>query len=449
MHNNIEVSALEKTTIRKLSLRLLPFLIFCYFIAYIDRVNVGFAALTMNHDIGLTATAFGFGATLFFLAYVAFEIPSNMAMERFGARVWIARIMVTWGLIGFCSAFITGPISYGISRFLLGAAEAGFFPGVLLYLTFWFPKRYMARIIAIFMIAVPLSNFLGSPLSALLLKLDGLLGFRGWQALLMLEALPAIVLGLLCLIWLPNKPSDVKWLSADEKQWLSNTLTFESNQQSTLQEHESSPQKVNKLKLLFSNKYLWCLAIIYAGSSATSNILSLWMPQILKSFHLSTTQTGLLNMIPFGLAAIFMVIWAIRTDKSGDKSLNTAIPLFVTSLCLFLTIFTNSLALSLILFSLVLMANYAAKGPFWALVSERLPLTLVAVGIAAVNTLAHIGTGVMNLVMGMIKDYSGSFSLSLLPLCLLTLTGAIVALLLSRRSKLAQLKKSYPAILSK
>lgn len=446
MHHNIEVSTLEKTTIRKLSLRLLPFLIFCYFIAYIDRVNIGFAALTMNQDIGLTATAFGFGATLFFLAYVAFEIPSNMAMERFGARVWIARIMMTWGIIGFCTAFITGPISYSISRFLLGAAEAGFFPGVLLYLTFWFPKRYMARIVAIFMIAIPLSNFLGSPLSALLLNLDGLLGFKGWQALLMLEAFPAIVLGLCCLIWLPNRPQDVKWLSPAEKQWLSDTLTLESHQQLKSQEHESSVQKKSKLKLLLSNKYLWCFAIIYAGSSATSNILSLWMPQILKSFHLSAMQTGLLNMIPFGLAAIFMVIWAIRTDQSGNKSLNTAIPLFVTSLCLFLTIFTHSLVLSLILFSLILMGNYAIKGPFWALVSERLPVTLVAVGIAAVNTLAHIGTGVMNLLMGMIKDYSGSFPLSLLPLCLLTFTGAMIALLLSRKPKLTKFEKAHSAI---
>lgn len=446
MENNIQISTIEKTTMRKLSLRILPFLILCYFIAYIDRVNIGFAALTMNEEIGLTATAFGFGATLFFIAYVVFEIPSNMAMEKFGARIWIARIMITWGIVGFCTAFITGPISYSISRFLLGAAEAGFFPGVLLYLTFWFPKRYMARIVAIFMVAIPLSNFFGSPLSALLLGLHGLLGFSGWQVLLMLEALPAIILGFLCLVWLPNRPSDVKWLNPEEKNWLSNTLTFERNQQLKLEENDNAEQKKSKLKLLLTNKYLWLFAIIYAGSSATSNILSLWMPQILKSFNLTSMQTGLFNMIPFGLAAIFMVIWAIRTDKSGNKSLNTAIPLFVTSLGLFLTIFTNSLALSLVLFSLVLMGNYAIKGPFWALVSERLPPTLVAVGIAAVNTLAHIGTGLMNFVMGIVKDYSGSFPISLLPLCALTFTGAVIALLLSRKPKLPKPEKVQRAI---
>ncbi|EXR60118.1 major Facilitator Superfamily protein [Acinetobacter sp. 25977_6] len=243
MKNDISISEVEKSTIRKLSFRILPFLILCYFISYIDRVNIGFAALTMNQEIGLTATAFGFGATLFFIAYVIFEIPSNMAMEKLGARIWIARIMITWGIVGCCTAFITGPISYAISRFLLGAAEAGFFPGVLLYLTLWFPKRYMARIVAVFMVAIPLSNFIGSPLSALLLGLHGLVGLSGWQVLLIFEALPAILLGILCLVWLPNKPNHVKWLSSEEREWLSSTLTFEKNQQLNTEKQDSAEQK--------------------------------------------------------------------------------------------------------------------------------------------------------------------------------------------------------------
>lgn len=434
MKVKMEISDVEKSTIRKLSFRILPFLILCYLIAYIDRVNVGFAALTMNQEIGLTATAFGFGATLFFIAYVAFEIPSNVAMEKFGARIWIARIMITWGIIGFCTAFVTGPTSYGIARFLMGAAEAGFFPGVLLYLTLWFPKRYMASIVASFMVAIPLSNFLGSPISALLLGLHGLFGFSGWQLLLMLEALPAVILGILCLAWLPNKPQEVKWLNAEEKNWLANTLAHERDQRLIAEEKESNTQKRNKIVQLLSNKYLWLFTIIYAGSSATSNILSLWMPQILKSFHLSPMETGLLNMIPFGLAAAFMIFWGMRSDKSGDRGLNTAIPLFITSLSLLLTLFTTSLTISLILFSLVLMGNYAIKGPFWAMVSEKMSPTIVALAIASINTLAHIGTGIMNSLMGVLKDYSGSFSVSLLPLCALTFTGAVIAFMLSRKN---------------
>jgi MFS transporter, ACS family, tartrate transporter len=184
---------IESETIRKAGIRLVPFLVVCYFIAYVDRVNVGFAALTMNKDLGLTATAFGTGAALFFVAYVIFEVPSNLALERFGARRWIARIMISWGLVGLGSAFVTGAVTFSIARFLLGAAEAGFFPGVILYLTYWFPKAYRARIVAMFMVAIPVSSFLGSPLSAALLTLDGVGGLRGWQWLLICESIPALL----------------------------------------------------------------------------------------------------------------------------------------------------------------------------------------------------------------------------------------------------------------
>jgi len=191
-----EAAAFEGRIMRKVGLRLIPFLVLCYFIAYVDRVNVGFAALTMNRDLGLSTAAFGLGGGLFFVAYVLFEVPSNLAMERVGARIWIARIMITWGLVGIGSAFVTGPVSFAVARFFLGAAEAGFFPGVILYLTYWFPKAYRARIVAMFMVAIPLSSFFGSPLSALLLTLDGAGSLHGWQWLLIAEAVPAVLLGL-------------------------------------------------------------------------------------------------------------------------------------------------------------------------------------------------------------------------------------------------------------
>jgi sugar phosphate permease len=424
---------IEKSTMRKLGIRLIPFLVLCYFIAYIDRVNIGFAALTMNQDIGLTASAFGFGATLFFVAYVLCEMPSNMAMERFGARRWIARIMITWGIVGFCSAFAVGPISYSISRFLLGAAEAGFFPGVILYLTQCIPKTYMARIVALFMVAIPLSNFLGSPVSALLLQLDGLAGFKGWQWLLMLEAIPAITLGLLALKVLPNRPSEAKWLTQQEQDWLGEQLTNDKAARES-----GTPQHAHSIsgtfKAVFTNKYVWVLSIIYMGSSATSNTLSLWMPQILKSFHLTNMQTGLLNMIPFGMAAAFMIFWGLRADKSGERIKNTAIPLAITAVSFAATLFTDSLTITLVLLTLVLMGNYAIKGPFWALCSESLPPATLATGIAAINTFAHLGTGAMSSVIGVLRDQTGSFPIALMPLCALTAIGSLLVFLIGKQN---------------
>lgn len=435
--NKPSTTEIEKSTMRKLGIRLIPFLVLCYFIAYIDRVNIGFAALTMNQDIGLTASAFGFGATLFFVAYVLCEMPSNMAMERFGARRWIARIMITWGIVGFCSAFAVGPISYSISRFLLGAAEAGFFPGVILYLTQCIPKAYMARIVALFMVAIPLSNFLGSPVSALLLQLDGLAGFKGWQWLLMLEAIPAITLGLLALKVLPNRPSEAKWLTQQEQDWLGEQLTNDkAARESGIPQHAHSIS--GTLKAVFTNKYVWVLSIIYMGSSATSNTLSLWMPQILKSFHLTNMQTGLMNMIPFGMAAAFMIYWGLRADKSGERIKSTAIPLAITAVSFAATLFTDSLTITLVLLTLVLMGNYAIKGPFWALCSESLPPATLATGIAAINTFAHLGTGAMSSVIGVLRDQTGSFPIALMPLCIVTAIGSLLVFMIGKQNARAK-----------
>src|SRR4051795_5085960 len=206
---------LEKGTMRQVTLRIVPFLMLCYFIAFVDRVNAGFAALQMNKDVGLSSSVFGLGGGIFFIAYVLFEVPSNLAMEQVGARLWIARIMITWRLVGIGSAFVTGAISFSVARFLLGAAEAGFFPGVILYLTYWFPKRFRARIVAMFMVAIPLSSFFGSPLSAALLTLDGAAGLRGWQWLLVLEAVPAVLLGLGALLVLPSRPAEATFLTPE------------------------------------------------------------------------------------------------------------------------------------------------------------------------------------------------------------------------------------------
>src|SRR3954471_23535515 len=312
MEDLSQEAALEKATMWKIGIRLVPFLMVCYFIAYVDRVNSGFAALTMNKDLGLTQAMFGIGGGLFYIAYILFEVPSNLAMEKVGARLWIGRIMITWGLVGIASAFVVGPFSFYAARFLLGAAEAGFFPGVILYLTYWFPAEYRARIVATFMVAIPLSSFLGSPLSAALLQMDGIAGLHGWQWLFLMEAIPAVVLGLCALFLLPSRPSEASWLTPQERVWLSNRLAADKAGTSAMADHLP-------LWKVLSNKYVWALALIYSGSSATSNALSLWMPQILKSFGLSNTETGFLNMIPFGIASVFMIVWGLRADKPGER----------------------------------------------------------------------------------------------------------------------------------
>jgi len=419
-------SRIEKETMLKVGIRLLPFLIICYFIAYVDRVNVGFAALTMNKDIGLSAAAFGLGAALFFVAYVLFEIPSNLALERFGARRWIARIMISWGLVGIGSAFVTGPVGFSVSRFLLGAAEAGFFPGVILYLTYWFPKAYRARIVAMFMVAIPLSSFVGSPLSAALLSLDGMAGLRGWQWLLILEAVPAILLGLASLVVLPSKPAEGRFLTAEQKAWLEGRLAAE--RQAALGRDSGH----GSIWSVLTNKQVWLLAVIYSGSSATSNTLSLWMPQILKGFGLSNLETGLLNMIPFGIASAFMIFWGLRADKSGERIWSTALPLALTSISFALTLLTDSLTLTLLLLSLVLLGNYAIKGPFFALATETLSPAAAAAGIAAINTLAHLGTGAITSLIGVLREQTGSFPVALLPLCALTGVGCLLVLWIGR-----------------
>ena len=215
---------IETETMRRITWRLLPFFMVCYFISYVDRVNAGFAALQMNKDLGLTQAAFGLGGGLFFIAYIIFEVPSNLAMQKVGARIWIARIMISWGIVGILSAFAVGPITFYLGRFLLGAAEAGFFPGVILFLTYWFPAAYRAQIVAVFMVAIPLSSFLGSPISGALLTMDGLLGLRGWQWLFIVEAIPAVILGVGCYFALPNKPTDARWLAPEAREWLDKRL---------------------------------------------------------------------------------------------------------------------------------------------------------------------------------------------------------------------------------
>ena len=284
---------------KQVALRIVPFLMVCYFVSFVDRVNLGFAALQMVRDLHLSPTVFGFGGGIFFVSYFLCEVPSNLFLEKFGARRWLARIMITWGVLAGAMALVKGPQSLYLMRFLLGAAEVGFFPGVILYLTYWFPAEYRARIVGLFMVAIPVSSFIGSPISAALLETDGWLGLRGWQWMFIVEAVPAVLLGVACLFVLSDRPADARWLGSEEREWLLARLQADGRR--------GKPVRQMSVWQVLWNKHVLVLSVVLAGSTAVSSGLQLWQPQIIKSYGLTNIQTGLLNSIPFALASVIMI----------------------------------------------------------------------------------------------------------------------------------------------
>src|SRR5438045_3056260 len=309
---------LEDRTIAKVSRRLIPFLITCYFVAYLDRVNVGFAALTMNQDLHLSASAFGFGAGIFFVAYFFLEVPSNLFLERVGARRWIARIMFTWGIVSGATAFVRGEMSFYAVRVLLGIAEAGFFPGIIFYLTLWFPSVYRARMIGFFMAAIPLSSVIGAPISGLLLGLDGVWGLRGWQWLFLLEALPALLLSFVVFFYLTDRPDDAGWLSSEERAWLTARLAQERATR-TAARHYTVRQALADPKVI-------ALSLGYFGATATNYGLSFFLPQIVKAFGVSNAQAGLITALPYVAGSIAIVWLPRRSDRTPDRRFHLAAP---------------------------------------------------------------------------------------------------------------------------
>jgi MFS family permease len=424
-HKPASTSAIERSAMRRISLRLVPFLALGYLIAYIDRTNVGFASLQMNEDIGLSPSVFGFGASVFFLAYVIFEVPSNILLAKVGARLWIARIMITWGIVSAAMAFVVGPTSFILMRILLGIAEAGFFPGVILYLTFWFPPAYRARVVAWFSVAIPLSSIIGSPISGYLLELDGLFGLRGWQLLFLLEGIPAVVLGILALLVLPSLPKNAKWLPAEEKVWLENEMHA--------QEKSVEDRHIPLRKLLVSKKIL-ILSLVYASTAAISQGLSLWQPQMIKSFGLTNTQVGWINAIPFAVAVIGMIVWGRISDRRGERVRATVLPIALSALALAFVPLAVSLPLFMVVVSVVLVGTYAAKGPFWGLSTEWMSKREAVAGVAMVNALGSLAAFGGNWVIGAINDQTGSFALSMIPLMILAAVS-VTTLLLAARSE--------------
>jgi len=414
------MDALEQATLAKVTRRLVPFLMLCYFVAYLDRVNVSFAALTMNQDLGLSSTAYGFGSGIFFLAYFVFEVPSNLMLERFGASRWIARIMFSWGLLSGAMALIGGETGFYVVRVLLGAAEAGFFPGIIFFLTLWYPSLYRARIVGYFMAAIPLSTVIGAPLSTQLLGLDGLLGFKGWQWMFLAEAAPALLLSVVVFFYLTDRPEEARWLTDAERGWLVDRLARERRQRQA-----AGPQRV--LQALLMPRVL-ALSLVYFGCVASNYGLSFFLPQIVKAFGLSTAQTGLVSALPYVVGTISIVLWGLHSDRRRERRLHMAFPLLVVALGLTASTLTEDPVLKMVAFSVAGFGIFGCLGVFWTLPTAFLSGAAAAGGIAVINSIGNLAGFAGPFVMGWVKDRTGSYTFGLLGLSTVALLALCVVL---------------------
>ena len=415
-------------TLAKVRNRILPLLIAAFVVSYVDRVNVGFAAITLSKDIGLTASMYGLGAGLVFFSYCLFELPSNLALERFGARRWLARIMITWGMVGCAMALVQGPTGFYVLRFLLGAAEAGLFPGVILYLTYWLPSKYRARYVAMFALAIPLANVVGAPVSGALLDMHGTLGVKGWQWVFILEAVPAIVLGVLVLLLLADKPHDARWLSAAERDWLQGEIDREAAGRS---EHRHMP-----LKMLCDSRVLLFAAVFFA-TGVPSYGLSLWMPQIVKSFGHTNLGTGFIVAIPFVFGCASLLLWGQSSDRMQERRWHAIGAALLA--CVGLAIGAVSSGAGLQLFGLCVAATgiYGLKGPFLTLVSEAFGTANAAAGIALVSTFGNLSGFVAPYLVGVIIDEFGSYRFGLTFLAIMPFFGAVLLFVSSHTRRAA------------
>jgi ACS family tartrate transporter-like MFS transporter len=412
-------SLIEKSAMRKVYLRLLPFAILSYFLAYVDRINVGFAALTMRTDLGMSATAFGFATGLFYWGYFIFEVPSNVIMEKVGARIWIARIMITWGLLACATAWAVGENSYGVIRFLLGVAEAGFFPGIVLYFTYWFPSYHHARIVSGFLIGLPIAVAAGAPLSTALLELDGLFGYHGWQIMYIAEGLPTIVIGVMTLFVLTDRPEHAKFLTVEEKTWLAGKLVSE-------RKAKEAVRKFTLLEGMFNPKVL-LLALNYFGIVVASLGMLIFIPQIIKSLgDFTNMQVGWLTMIPYISGGIGLVVWGTVSDRMNERRWNLLGACIVSTAGLIIAGLTMGTWWALVGMSIAAFGFYGSKGPFWSMPPMFLTGTAAAASIAWINSIGNLGGFFGPWWIGVMKDATGSFAGGLFGLALLSFVAALV-----------------------
>ena len=413
---------LERSTMRRVYLRLLPFAVLSYVLAYIDRINVSFAGLTMRGDLGMSAGTFGFAVGMFYWGYFIFEVPSNVILEKVGARIWIARIMITWGILAGLTAVVPGSTSFAIVRFLLGVAEAGFFPGIILYFTYWFPSRHHARIVSGFLVGLPVAVALGAPISTGLLGLDGLFGLRGWQVMYIAEAIPTVVIGVITFFVLTDRPEQAKFLTAEERGWLVATIANE-------RRATEAVRKFTLWQALYNPKVL-LLALNYFGIVTASLGMLIFIPQMIKSLgDYSNMTVGWLTMIPYTCGAIAMVVWGRISDRMNERRWNLFIGCVFSTVGLIIAAMTMGTWWALVGMSIAAMGFYGSKGPFFAMPPMFLSGTGLAAGIAWINSIGNLGGFFGPWYVGTMKDLTGNYTGGLYGLALLGLIAAIVCAL--------------------
>lgn len=414
-------SEIETSTIRAISWRLIPFLVLAYFFSYLDRVNLGFAALTMNAELKFTPLIFAWGAGIFFIGYFIFEVPSNLALEKFGASRWIARIMVTWGIISAAMCLVSGETSFYVLRFLLGVAEAGFFPGIILYLTYWYPAEYRARFLAAFAIAVPVSTVIGAPISGLLLGLDGAMGLKGWQWLFIIEGIPSVLLGIVTWFYLTDRPAKADWLTAEQKAWLA----------AKLQAETATKQAAGHMSLgqALSNGRVLALCVVYFGFVGALYGMQFWLPQIVKAFGLTNAQTGFVTAIPYLFGTIAMILWARHSDSSRERVAHVGAPLLLTAVALGASSYMTDPTITMIVLTVAAIGVFCTFAVFWTLPTAWLSGTAAAGAIALINSVGNLAGFGGPYIVGWIKDATGSTSTGLLVLSLFPLVAGLLVFL--------------------
>ncbi len=413
----------EKELISKIVWRLMPFLGILYLIAYIDRQNVSYAKLEMVDALGISEYAYGLGASLFFIGYFLFEVPSNLFLNRFGASRWFARIMITWGIVTIALAYTQNATMFYILRFLLGVAEAGFFPGVLFLLTLWFPKDYRGRMVGLFMIFSALANAVGAPIGGMLLDLDGLLGHAGWQWVFLATGVPAVVAGIVTFFYLDDTPEQAKFLSQDEKRWLHDRLAREN---SGMEEHAD-----NGFKALVNPRVL-LMALCYVGFPLAAYGLSYWLPTIVKGFGVSNTVNGFINIIPWLVVALALWLVPNAADRTERKTLYIVAPAFIGAICLALSVLVTSPVLQFTFLCIAAAGIFAGQPVFWSLPSRFLKGAGAAAGIAAINSVGNLGGFVAQNVVPWIKDSTGSDILPMMFLAVCLATAGILVIIVGR-----------------
>jgi ACS family tartrate transporter-like MFS transporter len=412
----------EAALIRKIFWRIIPLCFILYIFSYINRANIAYAALHMNQELGLSSEAFGIASGLFFIGYFLVEVPSNMALLRFGPRLWITRILITWGIVSAATAFAQTPMQFYVLRFLLGVTEAGFFPGILIYLTYWFPARERATTVALFASAIPVSYLIAAPISTWLMTHVSGWGYSGWRWMLFLESLPAIVGGVVTWFVLIDSPAQARWLSTEEKAWLQNELQ---------KDVVPGRKQLGTLAAISDPKVLYLVAIYFIYQCGSLGI-GYWLPLIIRGLNksLSDVQIGFIAMLPYTVAAIGMILWSRHSDRTNERKFHAAFPLLVGGMALGALVLTHSIVLSLLLITISLTGMYAFKAPFWALPGLFLSRSTAAVSIAAINCTGNLGGFAGPYLIGYIKERSGNAVTGLVVLAGLTLVAAAMTWLM-------------------